>query len=162
MASGPYVAISKNQLEITYEKNPGYMPTEEKYAPAIKTIDMKFIKDSETAFSALRAGEIYLLYTIPTAKIDIVKDDPALEFKEIPGNAYNYLAFNFNGKFGDINLRKAAQYAIDQEQISAVFDNRLIPTFSALTPVLDTGKALKADPEKVKQYLSEWSKGSDR
>jgi peptide/nickel transport system substrate-binding protein len=141
-----------------YEANPGYMPSESKYAPKIRTIQMKFIQDSETAFSALRAGEIYVLYTIPTAKIDMVKDDPTLEFKEIPGNAFNYLAFNFEGKFKDVNLRKAALYAVDQEQISAVFNNRLIPTYAPVTPVLQTGKALKADPEKSAQYLSDWAK----
>jgi peptide/nickel transport system substrate-binding protein len=158
VCSGPYIPIKKNDYEIIYEANPGYMPTDSKYAPKIKTIQMKFIQDSETAFSALRAGEIYILYTIPTAKIDMVKDDPMLAFKEIPGNAFNYLAFNFEGKFSDINLRKAALYAVDQEQISAVFNNRLIPTYAPVTPVLQTGKALKADSEKSAQYLSDWAK----
>lgn len=158
VCSGPYIPVMKNDMQITFQANPGYMPAEEKYAPKIKNFEMKFIKDSETAFNALRSGEIYVLYTIPAAKIQIVKDDPTLTFKEIPGNAYNYLAFNFEGEFKNINLRKAAQYAVDQEQISAVFNNRLIPTYSSITPVLGTGKALKADHEKVKQYLSEWAK----
>lgn len=158
VCSGPYIPIKKNDYEITYEANPGYMPTEEKYAPKIKNIQMKFIKDSETVFSALRAGEIYIMYTIPAGKIDMVKEDAALAFKEIPGNAFNYLAFNFKGKFENINLRKAALYAVDQEQISAVFNNRLIPTYAPVTPVLDTGKALVADPDKSASYLSEWAK----
>jgi peptide/nickel transport system substrate-binding protein len=161
VCSGPYIAIKKNDVEIFFEANPGYMPTETKYAPKIKTIQMKFIKDSETVFSALRAGDIYIMYTIPTAKIDMVKEDPKFTFKEIPGNAYNYLAFNFDGIFKSENLRKAAQYAIDQEQISAVFNNRLIPTYSSVTPVLNTGKALKADPQKTAFYLSEWAKETD-
>jgi peptide/nickel transport system substrate-binding protein len=158
VCSGPYIPIKKNDFEIVYEANPGYMPTEEKYAPKIKNIQMKFIKDSETAFSALRAGEIYIMYTIPSGKIDMVKEDSALAFKEIPGNAFNYLAFNFKGKFENINLRKAALYAVDQEQISAVFNNRLIPTYAPVTPVLDTGKALVADPDKSATFLSEWAK----
>lgn len=160
VCSGPYIPIMKNDYEVTFQANPGYMPTEDKYTPKIKNFTMKFITDSETAFNALLSGEIYVLYTIPTAKIDMVKENAMLEFKEIPGNAYNYIAFNFDGKFSDINLRKAAQYAVDQEQISAVFNNRLIPTYSSITPVLGTGKALKADADKVAFYLSEWAKAT--
>lgn len=156
VCSGPYIAIKKNDYEVIFEKNPGYMP-DDKYAPKVKNIRMKFIKDTENAFSALRAGEIYVLYSIPTSKIDLIKSDPNMEFKEIPGNAYNYLAFNFQGKFADENLRKAALYAVNQEEISAVFNNRLIPTYSSITPVLNTGNVLKADPAKSAEYLKKYA-----
>ena len=58
--------------------------------------------------------------------------------------------------FGDEDLRKAALYAIDQKGISAVFNDRLIPTYSPLTPVLQTGKELLADPQKSAEYLKKW------
>ena len=155
VCSGPYIPIKKNDYEILFEKNPGYMPQDE-YAPHIKTIQVKIIKDTENALSALRAGELYLLQSIPTSKIEIVKEDENLTFKEISGNAYNYVAFNFSGVFGDEDLRKAALYAIDQKGISAVFNDRLIPTYSPLTPVLQTGKELLADPQKSAEYLKKW------
>jgi peptide/nickel transport system substrate-binding protein len=157
VCSGPYIPIKKNDLEVIFEKNPGYMPGDSKFAPAIKTVQMKFIEDSETQFSALRSGDIYVMHMIPTAKIDIIKEDPQFEFKEISGNAFNYLAFNFNGEFADINLRKAALYAIDQEQLSAVFNHRKLPTYAPVTPVLSTGKELKADPKLSAEYLKKWA-----
>ena len=132
------------------------MPTNTEFSPTIKTVEVKFIKDMENALSALRAGELHALYNIPTSKIDVVKEEPFLTTKEIDSNAYNYCAFNFKGKFADIDLRKAAQYAVDQEQLSAVFNGRLIPTYSPLTPVLGTGKALKADPAKSAEHLELW------
>lgn len=159
VCSGPYIPILKTDYGVVFEANPHYMPTEAELSPAIKTVDVKFIKDSENALSALRAGELHALYNIPTSKIDIVKQDPTLAMKEIDSNAYNYCAFNFRGKFADINLRKAAQYAVDQVQLSAVFNNRLIPTYSSLTPVLGTGKSLVADSAKSAEYLELWRAG---
>jgi len=156
VCSGPYIPVVKTDYGVTFEANPHYMPTEEEFCPQIKTVEVKFIKDSENALSALRAGELHALYNIPTSKIDVVKAEPFLSMKEIDSNAYNYCAFNFSGKFADINLRKAAQYAVNQEQLSAVFNNRLIPTYSPLTPVLGTGLALKADPEKSAEYMKLW------
>ncbi len=154
--SGPYIPIVRDDYGMVFEANPHYMPTEEKFTPKIRTIEVKFISDMENAFAALRAGELHALYNIPTSKLDIVESEPSLSIIEIDSNAYNYCAFNYNGVFGDLNLRKAAQYAVDQEQISAVFNNRLIPTYSPLTPVLSTGKALKADPEQAAAYLAQW------
>ena len=37
-----------------------------------------------------------------------------------------------------------------------MFDNRLIPTYSPLTPVLGTGKTIVADAEKSAAYLNAW------
>ncbi|HJA64030.1 MAG TPA: hypothetical protein H9719_07860 [Candidatus Intestinimonas stercoravium] len=156
VCSGPYIPIVKTDYGVTFEANPHYMPTNTEFSPTIKTVEVKFIKDMENALSALRAGELHALYNIPTSKIDVVKEEPFLTTKEIDSNAYNYCAFNFKGKFADIDLRKAAQYAVDQEQLSAVFNGRLIPTYSPLTPVLGTGKALKADPAKSAEHLELW------
>lgn len=161
VCSGPYIPIVKTDYGVVFEANPHYMPTEEEFTPMIKTVDVKFIKDSENALSALRAGELHALYNIPTSKIEVVKAEPSLSMKEIDSNAYNYCAFNFTGKFADVNLRKAAQYAVDQEQLSAVFNNRLIPTYSPLTPVLGTGMALKADPAKSAEYMELWRAGQN-
>ena len=156
MFSGPYIPIVRTDYGMTFEANPNYMLTEEKFTPKIRNIEVKFINDMENAFAALRAGELHALYNIPTSKLDIVKNEPSLTMVEVDSNAYNYCAFNFNGKFADVNLRKAAQYAVDQEQISAVFNNRLIPTFSPLTPVLSTEKALKADLTKSAAFFQQW------
>lgn len=162
VCSGPYIPIVKTDYGVTFEANPHYMPEESEFTPLVKTVEVKFIKDNENALSALRAGELHALYNIPTSKIEIVKEEPSLSMKEIDSNAYNYCAFNFRGKFADINLRKAVQYAVNQEQLSAVFNHYLIPTYSPLTPVLGTGKALEADPAKSAEYLQLWkeSQGS--
>ncbi|MDL2294272.1 ABC transporter substrate-binding protein [Ruminococcaceae bacterium OttesenSCG-928-D13] len=156
VCSGPYIPVKKTDYEVVFERNPAYMPTESEFSPTIKTVDVKFIKDSENALSALRAGELHALYNIPTSKIEVVQQESFLSMKEIDSNAFNYCAFNFKGKFADVNLRKAAQYAVDQVQLSAVFNNRLIPTYSPLTPVLGTGKSVEADAAKSAEYLKLW------
>ncbi|MDR1542219.1 MAG: ABC transporter substrate-binding protein [Clostridiales bacterium] len=158
VCSGPYIPIKKNDYQCIFELNPGFMPTDETYAPKIKTIDYKFIKDAETAFSALRAGEIHVLYTISASKFDILNSDPTFMTKDTPSNIYHYLAYNYNGVFSNINLRKAVQHAIDQELVALAFQGRRVPTYSPITSVLSTGKVLKADPDMVAYYLSEWAK----
>ncbi|MDR1766450.1 MAG: ABC transporter substrate-binding protein [Lachnospiraceae bacterium] len=157
VVSGPYIPIRMTDTEVTYEANPGYMPTEEKFAPKIKNFKMLLnLANTDAQLNALRDNQIYVMYTIPTAQIENIKNDGRFVFKEVPSNAYNYLAFNFSGKFADIDLRKAALYAIDQEQISAVFNNRLIPTYGPATPVMGAKKALKVDLAKSAEYLQAW------
>lgn len=156
MGSGPYVPIYKNDYEVVFEKNPGYMSNTE-YAPKIKTITVKFIADTEAAFSALRAGDTYVQYSIPEVKVDIAKEDENLEVQEIPSNAVNYMVFNLEGEYGNEDLRKAVLYSINQDDIQAVFEGRAYPAYSTLSPLVETGNVLVADSAKVQEHLKNYA-----
>lgn len=157
MASGPYIMIYKNDYEVAFVKNPGYM-TGTDYEPIISNVLVKFIKDQDSALSALRSGEIHLLYTVPEDKFQLVEDDEKLSLLKRPSNAVTYAFFNLLGesKFSDLNLRQAVLNTADQDQFMAVYNNLKYKSYSTLTPIVDTGNVHKADLGKAKEYLQKY------
>ena len=157
-ASGPYILAYKNDYEAVFYKNPGYMPGT-KHEPRIRQINVRFISDTESAFSALRSGEIHLLYGVPETKFDIVTADGKLKLQTVPSNAVSYLLFNIAeprevAKSED--LRKAVLYSINQDEFLQFYRNNKFKAFSTLSPLVYTGNELIADPAKVKEYLSKY------
>jgi peptide/nickel transport system substrate-binding protein len=78
--------------------------------------------------------------------------------QECGSNAVNYGYFNLT-TVPDVNLRRAILYAINQDEIISVFDNRVFRAYSTLAPLVDTGNVLKADPAKVQKYLADYAAG---
>lgn len=157
--SGPYILVHKNDYEAVFEKNPGYMPGTE-FEPRIEKVVVKFIKDQDSALSALRSGETHLLYTVPEDKYSLVEGDSKLSLQKVPSNSVVYAFFNLTGnsKFTDENLRQAVLNTVDQDQILAVYDNLKLKAYSTLTPMVDTGNVHVADPAKAQEFLQKyWS-----
>ncbi len=155
--SGPYILVYKNDYEAVFHKNPGYMPGTD-HEPILDQVVVKFIKDQDSALSALRSGEIHLLYNVPEDKYDLVEGDGKLFLQKIPSNGVSYAFFNLTGnsKFSDENLRQAVLNTIDQDQILAVYNNQKLKAFSTLTPIVDTGNTHTADPAKAQEFLQKY------
>ena len=156
MCSGPYIATLKNDYQVTFQKNPAYMKGTE-WEPKITNYTMKFIKDPDSALSALRSGEIYMLYSVPEAKFDLVTNDPKLVLQEMPSNAVFYMNFNQKGQMASENLRKAVVYSINQDELISVFLGRAYKTYSTLSTMVPTGTELVADSAKVQEALAAWA-----
>lgn len=154
VTSGQYIAIYKNDYEIVLERNPGFMKDTESY-PNIKTLTIKFIGDLDAAVSALRSGDVYILYDIVPDKLNVIESDTNLVLQKIPSNALIFAFINMSEGHitSDVNIRKAVLYSIDQDSFIAVNDNYGYRAYTTLTPLLDTGNILKQDKEKVKEYL---------
>lgn len=157
MTSGPYIITYKNDYEVVFQKNPGYM-VGTKHEPKISNVEVKFIKDADSSLSALRSGEIQLLYAVPEDKFQLVEGDAKLKLQTRPSNGVSYAFFNLLGtsKFSDLNLRQAVLNTIDQDQLLAVYNNLKIKTYSTLTTLVDTGNVHKADLAKAKEYLQKY------
>lgn len=155
--SGPYIMVYKNDYEAVFQKNPSYMKDTENN-PKISKIVVKFIKDMDSALSALRSEEIHVLYGVPENKLSIVKEDPKLKLSEIKGNGVSYAMFNMREgqKCADENLRKAILYAVNQEDILAVYNGTKFKAYSTVTPLVNTGNELKVDLAKSKEYLQKY------
>lgn len=155
--SGPYIAIYKNDYEVVFEKNPGYMAGT-KHEPRISKVVVKFIKDADSSLSAFRSGEVHLLYSVPEDKYSLVENDPKLHLQKRPSNGVSYAFFNLKGnsKFSDVNLRKAVLYSVNQDEFLAVYDNLKIKAYSTLSTLVDTGNVHNADPDKTKEFLSKY------
>ena len=152
--SGPYIMIHKNDYEAVFQKNPAYMKGTDS-EPFINQVIVRFIKDPDSAFSALRSGEIDMLSGVPETKFDIVKADSKMKLQSTQSNGVSYLLFNTKNR--DVakseNLRKAVLYSIDQEEFIQFYKGNKVKAVSTVSPLVDTGNELKSDPKKVQDAL---------
>lgn len=154
VVSGQYIAIYKNDYEIVLERNPAFMK-DTIYYPNIKTLNIKFIRDLDASVSALRSGDIYILYDIIPDKLKVIESDSNLLLQKIPSNALIFAFINMSDGHitSDVNIRKAILYSIDQNAFIAVNDNYGYRAYTTISPLIDTGNILNQDRDKVKEYL---------
>lgn len=157
-ASGPYILVTKNDYEAEFVKNPAYRVGSE-FEPKIKNMNVRFIQDPDSALSALRNGEIHLFNGIPETKYDLVEEDDKLFLQKNDSNAVTYLLFN-TAEDRDIaksdDLRKAVLYSINQDEFVTYYQGNKKKAYSTVSPLVDTGNELVADPEKVKELLESY------
>lgn len=129
-ASGPYILVEKNDYQANFVKNPAYRPDTDA-AANIEQVTVRFIADSSSALSALRAGEVDLFYGLGEVDYPIVENEPSLALQSIPSNAVSYMLFNVNtpGRpvSDSVDLRKAILYAVNQEEINAAYQGLKLP-----------------------------------
>lgn len=160
-ASGPYILSSKDNYEANFIKNPAYMKGTE-HEPNISHVDVHFIKDEDSTLSALRNSEIHLYYGVPETKYEVVDNDDKLTRQSIESNAVTYLLFNTENRevAESEDLRKAVLYSINQDEILDYYHGDKIKAVSTVSPLVDTGNELKADPEKVKELLNKYKESN--
>ncbi|MCG7405944.1 ABC transporter substrate-binding protein [Paenibacillus sp. ACRRX] len=156
-ASGPYILSHKNDYEAVFIKNPGYLKGTA-HEPKITNIKLRFIKDADSALSALRSGEIHVYYGVPETKFDLVKGDSKLALQTLPSNAVSYLLFNTGNRDVAKNedLRKAVLYSINQDEFLQFYNNNKFKAVSTVSPLVTTGNELKSDPARAKEYLDKY------
>lgn len=156
-ASGPYILSYKNDYEAVFYKNPAYMKGTEN-EPKISNISVRFIQDTDSALSALRNGEIHMYYGVPETKYDVVENDSKLHLQRIESNGVSYLLFNTANREVAISddLRKAVLYSINQDEILSYYQNNKIKAVSTVSPIVNTGNELKADPAKAQEFLNKY------
>ena len=156
--SGPYILSVKNDYEAKFLKNPAYAPGTD-IAPLINSISVRFIQDNDSALAALRNGEIAVLQAVPETKISVVDEDPSLTLKTGESNAVSYVLFNPNGRevSKSADLRKAVLYSINQDEFISYYQGNKLKAVSTVSPLVNTGLELKADPAKVKEFLTKYN-----
>jgi peptide/nickel transport system substrate-binding protein len=89
-------------------------------APKVAGVMFRFIPEKSTALSALQAGEIDWTDSIPTQRVNQLKDDDSVNLAVTPSNDYWYLALNeARQPWNDVRVRQAIAYAIDRDAIVA-------------------------------------------
>jgi peptide/nickel transport system substrate-binding protein len=89
-------------------------------APKVAGVIFRFIPEKSTALSALQAGEIDWTDSIPTQRVNQLKDDDSVNLAVTPSNDYWYLALNeARQPWNDVRVRQAIAYAIDRDAIVA-------------------------------------------
>ena len=128
------------------------------YEPKISNVTVRFIQDADSTLSALRNGEIHLFYGVPETKFDVVESDSKLFLQKIESNAVTYLLFNTANRevAKSEDLRKAVLYSINQDEFLSFYQGNKIKAFSTVSPLVNTGNELIADPAKVKEFLNKY------
>ncbi len=159
--SGPYALVKKNEYEMIFVKNPGYMVGTE-HEPKIKQITYRVIADNVAAVGAFRAGEIDLVPAVPEDQVPILEADDKYFVSKRTSNGVIYASFNLkpDNKFSNEKLRLAVLNAIDQDGFIAVYGGLKNKAYSTLSTLIDTGNELKIDLDKSKEYLKEYQSGN--
>lgn len=120
------------------------------------------VENSTTEESMFRAGQLHVTSSIPTEKIAVYKEDPALAgllHQEVLLATYFYRFNVTRPPFNDVRVRKALSLAIDRSQIVERVSKGGQPPAGHLTPPgiagFEAGIPAPHDPEKARALLAE-------
>jgi oligopeptide transport system substrate-binding protein len=134
VSNGPFMLTSYVIGDgLTLEKNPNYWNADN---VQIDVINVKFIDDASTSYTAYQAGEFDFLngVGIPSAEIPkLVAENP--EFYVFPLLGTYYYNFNMDlDLWADVRVRRALTLAIDREKIVEVLAKGNVPAAGFVPP----------------------------
>ncbi len=161
VTSGPYYIDAWNMgSDIVLKANEYYYEGE----PEIKTADLIFMGDENTALTALQSGDIDFMMSVlglsGSAKTQI-EETEGLHTIPFNNTAYTFMSLNHDVEyFADVNVRKAIDCAINREDIILASVDGMatpasIPIQEGLGGYLDGYEATAYDVEKAKEYMAE-------
>ena len=160
IGSGPFILkeyIPGNKAILV--RNPDYF---EEGLPYLDEVHQIYIKEYAAQVSALKTGEIDIMYFAPVEIIDQLKSDPNIEVRITPAPSFQPIVMFVNKKpFNDVRVRQALRFAIDRQAMMEAATGGL-GTLGNDTPVGPANpyynKALpqrERDVKKAKQLLAE-------
>lgn len=125
-------------------------------------LSFKIFADVNAGYAAFQAGELDVMYTIPSPKYKDAKATYGDKLYERPSNTFTYLGFPlWDSRFQNKKLRQAFSMAIDRQAIiDAVFDGRFSVAQGFVSPNFDgyrpgVCKYCKLDVDAAKAALAE-------
>jgi peptide/nickel transport system substrate-binding protein len=169
VGTGPFRFVEYLPKErIVVERNPDYWGAKAK----LERITFRFYPDASARRLALDAGDIDFAFDVPRADVKALTAK-GLMVMNSPVGAYEAMYANIHGTgehdiLGDVNVRKAVDYAIDRRALvdgvldrQATMDQTFVPPGS-LAPYTSTVKGFQFDQEKAKSLLDAagWKPGA--
>lgn len=161
IANGPYMMDGpwQHNQEIRLVKNPNYGGEDE---GNVDSITYRIFDEIAAGYTALQAGELDLMYTVPPEELARVEDEFGERLFQTPSDSFTYLGIPlYQEEFQDPNLRKAFSMAIDRQAIiDALFDGASTPAAGFVSPNFegyrdDACDACQYDPEQAQQLFDE-------
>jgi peptide/nickel transport system substrate-binding protein len=148
MGTGPYVLKDRREGERTVlVRNPTWW---DKATNNVDTVVYTPVANPATRVAALRSGDIDMIYDVPPADIEELKNDPALKVLEAPETRVVFLGFNqemaelpesnIKGRnpYKDRRVREAIYRSIDIEAIrKSIMRGQAYPTALLVAPVIN-------------------------
>ncbi|QPM92272.1 ABC transporter substrate-binding protein [Pseudooceanicola algae] len=133
--------------------------------PAIKTLQMKTILDSETAIAELMVGQVDWVTGLTQDAVDSLRPIPGLEVLDGPDMRVSYLQLDATGRSGDtpiadLKVRQAIAHAIDKGSIARNLVGPAAQVLNAGCYPTQVGCSQEVepyayDPEQAKALLAE-------
>ncbi len=132
VSNGPFTVTSYVIGDgLTLTKNPYFWDAEN---VEIDTINVKFIDEASTAYTAYKAGELDFLNDVPPAEVPkLIAENPEFYIFPLLGTYY----YNFNmdlDLWQDARVRRALTLSIDREQIVEVLAGGQVPAPGFVPP----------------------------
>ena len=104
---------------VLLDRNPDYflMGADKKALPYLDSLVLRYIPDPTASLQDMRAGSLHLLQWVVAKDVEIIKNDPKLDYLELPWAGQIYFEVGFNTQappFNDVKVRQAALYGIDR------------------------------------------------
>lgn len=154
--SGPFVIETwEHEVGLVLKKNPNYWNAS---VVKIAGIDMRIVKDSETALNMFLAGDLDMV-GVRGKQIETVEAE-GFKVSHYGDGATFYIEFNTRDKIGgkanplaNKNIRQALSFALDRKgYVSTVLKNASLPATSYTTPEI-AGKTKATFPEEFAEPL---------
>jgi peptide/nickel transport system substrate-binding protein len=132
IGSGPFKFVEgeyRPGSRVVYERNPDYVPRDEPASGIaggkrvyLDRVIWEIMPDAQTAMAALMSGEIEFFEIPPLDLIDQLKSAPGVKLEVLNqlGNVGYGRLNHLHPPFNNVNARRAALYAINQEDILRV------------------------------------------
>jgi peptide/nickel transport system substrate-binding protein len=143
---GPYMVESwaPGKPEVLV-RNPNYWNADEKPAYLDKVV-VRTIDDPQSAFQALKAGDIDLMASVDPAVLKTAKDDGSVNYVQGVGQDQDSIILNYAGLFSDLRLRQAVSKALNRDEIVQLTTEGLGKPAVSLFPEGDPRHSDNADP----------------
>lgn len=114
IGSGPFILkeyIPGNKAILV--RNPDYF---EEGLPYLDEVHQIYIKEYAAQVSALKTGEIDIMYFAPVEIVEQLKADPNVEVRVTPAPSFQPIIMFVNHKpFDDVRVRQALRFALDRQ-----------------------------------------------
>ncbi|PRX99694.1 ABC transporter substrate-binding protein [Allonocardiopsis opalescens] len=160
IGSGPYTVTAANRGTGTYtlRRNDAYWGP----APAVRTVDVRFLPEESSRVVSLRSGEVDVIDTISPDSAEQLAGLPEVEMESVPGTRINQLFYNFrkppDHPLSDVRVREALSYAVDGRRlVEDVLVGSVTPAdgvvASSLSGAVSTGEYVH-DPRRAREMLA--------
>lgn len=156
VGSGPYSVESWNSgASITLKRFDDYWGPKGTF----ETVVFQPVPDETTRANSAQSGDLDVVLLGP-ASVPAVRASGAVNVVDQPANRILYVGFNSNAKWlDDPNIRKAVDYAIDRQALSArLLNGAVTPTAQLIAPATfgydSSISATAYDPEKAKELVA--------
>lgn len=114
IGSGPFVLQEYTPgSRAILVRNPDYF---EEGLPYLDEVHQVYIKEYAAQMSALKTGEVHVMYLAPVEIMPQLADDPNIQVMEASAPSFQPLVMNIEKEpFKDVRVRQALRYALDRE-----------------------------------------------